>query len=73
VAIDTSLQGRDLYLLTTDEHGAPTYSRHRVWDPALFMAARKSEAAQINGRKASTLATAQQITLEQYTQRRNPS
>lgn len=66
MAIDTSMQGRDLYLRSTDHEGRVTKSFHRVWDAERFMRARENEAANLNADKRSTKASATQITREQY-------
>lgn len=59
----------DLWLRTTDETGSPTYSHHRVYDSAKFMAAREREAADLNEKKGSTKASAMQISQQQYRDR----
>lgn len=59
----------DLWLRTTDEHGKPTYSHHRVYDSAKFMAAREAEAADLNEKKDSTKASALQISQQQFRDR----
>ncbi len=64
--IDTSMQGRDMYIRSTDEKGAVTHSRHRVWDAGLFMAAREREAEKLNAEKKSTKAGVEQVTDDQY-------
>jgi hypothetical protein len=62
----TALLGRDIHVRATDEKGSVTYSRHRVWDVGLFMAAREREAATLNEKKGSTKAGVAQITDDQY-------
>jgi hypothetical protein len=70
MAIDTTLQGRDLYLRSTDATGAVTRSFHRVWDPERFMKARRAEAEKLNAdslaKHGPTRASASQITREQF-------
>lgn len=39
------LMGRDIWVKTTTKNGESSTSHHRVWDVALFMAAREKEAA----------------------------
>ncbi|GAP37346.1 hypothetical protein ABXN37_19675 [Piscinibacter sakaiensis] len=69
MSISTALQGLDIYMRTTDETGAVTFSQHRVWDVQRFVRARQDEAAKLNERKGSTKAGAQQVTREQYVAR----
>lgn len=59
----------DLWLRTTDEHGRPTYSHHRVWDARKFIEARERDAADLNEKKGSTKASAMQITRRQFEDR----
>lgn len=66
MAIDTSLQGRDCFLKSTDAAGRVTYSEHRVWDIGLFMESRQRAAAADNTRNGSTKASCDQITRDQY-------
>lgn len=65
MASDT-LVVHDLWLRTTDERGIPTYSHHRVYDSAKFMAAREREAADLNEKKGSAKASATQISQQQF-------
>jgi len=67
--IDTSMQGRDIYVRSTDENGAVTHSHHRVWDVGRFMAARERDAAKLNADKGSKKASVAQITDDQYRER----
>ncbi|MGC4059380.1 MAG: hypothetical protein QM749_00375 [Aquabacterium sp.] len=70
MAINTNMQGRYLYLKTTDKDGLVSYSEHTVYDPDLFMAARQREADNVNvdAQKDGLpgLARAEQITRNQY-------
>lgn len=73
MAIDTSLQGRDVYMRSTDEKGLVTHSQHRVWDADRFIAARQADAARLNAEATKkdpdhpcTAAGAQLITREQF-------
>lgn len=64
---------RDLYLRTTATDGTVTFSRHRVWDADLFIAARMSDAQALNAKVAGDglrLATAQAVTEAQYKARK---
>ena len=63
---DTMPLARDLWLSSTDEKGAVTRSHHRVWDADRFIAARKEDAAKLNAKKASTMASATAISRQQY-------
>lgn len=70
MAIDTSMQVRDLYLKTTDTDGRTTYTEHRVWDPGRFLLAREADAAKLNAKAAAkgepAKACAEQITRDQF-------
>jgi len=70
MSIDTSLQGLDLYLRSTDTTGRVTLSEHRVWDASRFIAARQAEASDANtkatAKQEPAKASAQQITREQF-------
>lgn len=69
MAIDTSMQGRDIWLRFTDESGKVTHSYHRVWDVDRFVAARQDKAAALNKKHGSTKACAALITEQQFKER----
>ena len=60
------MQGRDLWLRSTDVTGAVTKTFHRVWDADIFMRSREAEAKQENAKHGSDKASAQRITEEQF-------
>lgn len=60
----------DLYMRHTDAEGHTAVRQYRVWDKALFLAAREAEAKAENRKADSPLASAQQITKEQYMKER---
>lgn len=62
----------DLFLFRRDENGNPTFSQHRVWNPARFVDAQMNEAAKLNEKHNSTKAVAVQITAEAYKTRQAP-
>ena len=64
--VTNRMQGRDLYLRSTDAAGAVTKTFHRVWDADIFMRAREAEAKSENEKHGSDKAGVQRITEEQY-------
>lgn len=66
--------GFDLFMRHTDTDGKATVRSTRVWDKALFLAAREAEAQRENAKAKEkgkpALAAAQQITQEQYLKER---
>jgi hypothetical protein len=64
--INTEMQGRPLYMKTTDVKGSVTHSEHVVWDAGLFLQARLNEAKKANEGYPGGVANAEAITLEQF-------
>ncbi len=67
------LQAFDLYMRHTDAAGNAVVREHRVHDKEAFIAARKADAERANQDappKCSRLASAEQITREQYLRER---
>lgn len=52
-----------VYLCTTDESGAQTYTEHQVWDRVLFVTTRQQSALAANG-------TVAMITRDEYLEQR---
>lgn len=66
MTIDTSLQGRDIYVRTTDAEGNVSHTEHRVWDVGLFMNAREVDAQRANAKTGGDKARCEQITRDQF-------
>lgn len=70
---ELTMAGFDLFMRYTAVDGKTSVVQHRVWDKQAFLAARAAEAASENGKQkgdAPRMASAQQITHEQYLRER---
>lgn len=64
--VTSEMQGRAVYLRTTDENGRATFNQHVCWDVDRFLEARLDEVAKLNQEKKSTKASVQRISKAEF-------
>lgn len=73
--MESQMNTREIFVRHTDCAGKSWNSSHFVWDAARFMAARQTEAANLNEKQKPgdpRKARADQITAEQFNKERTP-